>query len=407
MGGVPVSVADFLSTLIHDERALAYLLVDASLTLVRAGGNLKNYGLGALELGRPLSGQAAFLEGLLPLVETPLRLPSVELSCGRAADLHCYSDREGDWVVILDVTAERDEHRRYQQRAYDMTLLREREAQLNQQLATANQALAFSHRELQRLSEKLKEENLRLSAEVEVARQLQQMLLPTVQELDQIRELDIACFMLPADEVGGDYYDVLRYGDRTLIAIGDVTGHGLQSGVVMLMAQVGVRTLMASNETDPVRFFGVLNRTIHDNVARMGGDKSLSLAVLDYKNGEVRLSGQHEEIIVVRSGGEIDLVDTLELGFPIGLEDDISDFIHEKRIQLKPGDGMVLYTDGFTEAENPAGEQYGLERLCKIISRNWTNPAKAIMDAVVFEVRDFIDVQTIYDDLTLVVVKQK
>lgn len=239
MGGVPASVANFLSTLIYDERALAYLLVDASLTLVRAGGTLENYGLGALELGRPVCGQAAFLEGLLPLVETPFLLRSVELSCGRAADLHCYSDHEGDWVVLLDVTAARDEHRRYQQRAYDMTLLREREAQLNRQLATANQTLAFAHRELQRLSEKLKEDNLRLSAEVEVARQLQQMLLPTVQELDQIRELDIACFMLPANEVGGDYYDVLRYGDRTLIAIGDVTGHGLQSGVVMLMAQVG------------------------------------------------------------------------------------------------------------------------------------------------------------------------
>lgn len=84
------------------------------------------------------------------------------------------------------------------------------------------------------------------------------------------------------------------------------------------MAQVGVRALMASNETDPVRFFDVLNRTIHDNVARIGADTSLTLAVRDYKNGEVQLSGQHEEMVVVRGGGESDLVDTLELGFPIG-----------------------------------------------------------------------------------------
>ena len=59
----------------------------------------------------------------------------------------------------------------------------------------------------------------------------------------------------------------------------------------------------------------------------------------------------------------------------------------------------MLYADGFTEGENPTGEQYGPERLCKIISRNWTKPREAIIDAVVF------DVQTIYDDLTLVVVK--
>ena len=67
----------------------------------------------------------------------------------------------------------------------------------------------------------------------------------------------------------------------------------------------------------------------------------------------------------------------------------------------------MFYTDGFTEAERSTGEQYGPERLCKIISRNWTKPTEAIIDAVVFDMRDFIDVQTIYDDLTLVVVKQK
>jgi sigma-B regulation protein RsbU (phosphoserine phosphatase) len=67
---------------------------------------------------------------------------------------------------------------------------------------------------------------------------------------------------------------------------------------------------------------------------------------------------------------------------------------------------LLIYTDGFTEAESPT-EEHGPERLCKIISRNWTKPTEAIIDAVVFDVRDFIDVQTIYDDLTLVVVKQK
>ncbi|MGH6636102.1 MAG: PP2C family protein-serine/threonine phosphatase [Gammaproteobacteria bacterium] len=264
-----------------------------------------------------------------------------------------------------------------------------------------------SNKELKRLSEKLKEENLRLSAEVEVARQLQQMLLPTIQDLDQVRDLDIACFMQAADEVGGDYYDILQYGGRTVIAIGDVTGHGLRSGVVMLMAQVGVRALMTSDEGFPVRFFDVLNRTIHADIARMGGDKSLTLAVLDYKGGEVRMSGQHEEMIVVRRDGAIELVDTLELGFPIGLDDDIARFIKEKRVQLRPGDGIVLYTDGFTEAENPNGEQYGLECLCKVIRENWAKPADAIKEAVVSDVRDFIDVQTVYDDLTLVVLKQR
>jgi len=123
----------------------------------------------------------------------------------------------------------------------------------------AAETIEWNNQELRRLSEKLKRENLRLSTEVEVARQIQLMLLPPARELDRIQHLDIACFMEPADEVGGDYYDILQYGGRTLIAIGDVTGHGLHSGIVMLMVQVSVRALAVSNETDPVQFLDTVS----------------------------------------------------------------------------------------------------------------------------------------------------
>ena len=407
MFDLPASVASSLCSLITTERAPAYLIVDGSLTLRGAGGSLQNYGLEALALGCPATEQAVFLEGLLPFGETPLVMKAVEMPSGRAADLHFHPAQEGGWILLLDCTAERAETQRLQQWAYDMTLLRQREARLKEELAVAFAALERSNEELKRLSVKLEEENLRLSAELEVARRLQEMLLPTPEELRNAQHVDVACFMQPAAEVGGDYYDVLQYGGHTFIAIGDVTGHGLHSGVVMLMAQVGVRALIASKDSDPVRFFQVLNRTLHDNIARMRGDRSLSLAVLDFKDGEVRVSGQHEQIIVVRRGGQVELVDTLDLGFPIGLYDDIASFVHEKKVRLGAGDGVVLYTDGFTEAENPAGEQYGLERLCEAVRLNWAKPVEAIKDAIVADVREFIDVQTVYDDLTLVVAKQK
>ncbi|HCA97976.1 MAG TPA: hypothetical protein DEP38_26245, partial [Cyanobacteria bacterium UBA9226] len=104
------------------------------------------------------------------------------------------------------------------------------------------------------LNEKLKAENIRLSAELEVTRKLQKMILPKQEELDAIEELEIAGFMEPADEIGGDYYDVFSENGRVKISIGDVTGHGLESGVVMLMTQTAVRTLQESNQTDPVQF---------------------------------------------------------------------------------------------------------------------------------------------------------
>ena len=255
--------------------------------------------------------------------------------------------------------------------------------------------------------EKLKEENLRLSAEIEITRRLQQMILPKTEELEQIKGLDIAGFMEPATDVGGDYYDVLNQNGRVKIGIGDVTGHGLESGVVMIMVQTAIRTLMTQNEGDPLKFLSVINRTIFDNVERINSDKNLTLSLLDYENNCLRLSGQHESLIVVRKGGEVEIIDTIDLGFPVGLEEDISDFLGETEILLNPGDVVVLYTDGITEAEDPQGEMYGLERLCEVVSQNWEQSAQEIKTAVINDVKQHIDTQTVYDDITLLVIKQK
>lgn len=265
---------------------------------------------------------------------------------------------------------------------------------------------------MQKQNERLQAENLRLNTELAVTQRLQQMILPKVQELQEIEGLEIAGYMEPADEVGGDYYDVLHHNGHVKIGIGDVTGHGLESGVLMLMTQMGVRTLLTQDESNPVQFLDVLNRTLYNNVQRMGIDKSLTLALLDYHplpegGGHLWASGQHEELIVVRRGGEIERVDTLDLGFPVALDDDIADFIGRHQVELEPGDGVVLYTDGITEAENAANEQYGLERLCETIHRHWAEPADAIKTAVIDDVRRFIGEQTVFDDITLLVLKQQ
>ncbi len=155
MEGLPATVAEQLQALTYRERAVAYLQVDAELTLVCAGGNLEAYGLSALCLGEPAAEQAFFLEGLLPPVETPYVVPSMELASGRVADLHFFLDDDTWWVVLLDVSAERDAARRMQQKAYDMTLAQEREAQLNRRLEAANAALLATQRELEASREAL------------------------------------------------------------------------------------------------------------------------------------------------------------------------------------------------------------------------------------------------------------
>src|SRR6266700_2212374 len=126
-----VTLGDRVVHLILWDLAVAWLYVDDALALIGAGGCLEAYGLGALSLGAPAVEQAAFLEGLLPLVETPWLFPSIELAVGRekgrVADLHFWRDEggagDGTWVLLLEVTSERDATRRLQQKAYDMTLL--------------------------------------------------------------------------------------------------------------------------------------------------------------------------------------------------------------------------------------------------------------------------------------------
>ncbi|WP_442957279.1 SpoIIE family protein phosphatase [Phormidium sp. CCY1219] len=267
--------------------------------------------------------------------------------------------------------------------------------------------LAAANEEISALNEMLKSENLRMSAELDVTRQLQQKMLPREEELQQIPDLEISGFMQPAEEVGGDYYDVLNYDGRVKIGIGDVTGHGLESGMLMVMVQTAVRTLLANQETDYVKFLTSINRTLYDNVVRMRTEKNLTLALLDYTDGVLQISGQHEEIIVVRSLGEIERVDTIDLGFPIGLDLEITDFIAQAEVQLNPGDGVVLYTDGITEAENLAGEQYGLERLCEVVSKNWHLSVEEIRQMAIKDLRRFIGEQKVFDDITIVVLKRR
>jgi class 3 adenylate cyclase len=152
---LPASLAERLRKLTYNERAVAYLQVDAALTLVGAGGHLDNYGLAAVRLGEPVVEQVYFLEGLLPLEESPYFVPSVELDSGRAADLHFHQDGATVWVVLLDVTAARDAARQMQQKAYEMTLLQEKEVQLNRRLESLNRDLEAANDFLVTISTKI------------------------------------------------------------------------------------------------------------------------------------------------------------------------------------------------------------------------------------------------------------
>jgi sigma-B regulation protein RsbU (phosphoserine phosphatase) len=257
------------------------------------------------------------------------------------------------------------------------------------------------------LNDRLKDENLRLSAELDVAKRLQLMVLPGKQELSSIKDLDIACMMSPADEVGGDYFDCFKSDGSVKFGIGDVTGHGLSAGVIMLMAQTAIKTISLMGERNMKKFLSLVNKVLYSNIERITEDRSMTLSLLDYKNRTYTITGQHETVILCRKNGRIELKDTKDLGIFVGFEPDISDFIGEIKFNLDPGDLLVLYTDGVTEAVNENREEFGLTRLCDAVAENHTLPSTAILEKIVDRLQAFIGKAVVYDDFSLMVIKQK
>ena len=266
--------------------------------------------------------------------------------------------------------------------------------------------LEAANQQISALNQRLKAENVRLAAELDVAQRLQLMVLPQARELRAVKGLEIAGCMRPAQEVGGDYYDVLQSDGATKIGIGDVTGHGLESGVLMIMVQTAVRTLVAAEEKDPERFLSIVNKVLYENIQRINLDRNVTLSLLDYRDGALKLTGQHEEVIVVRAAGQLERIDTMTLGFPVGLEFDISQFISHVELKLEPRDVVVLFTDGITEAEDDQAQPFGVEGLCRVVRDNHLASAETIKDAIIAAVVSHVGGNKTYDDMTVVVLKK-
>jgi len=173
------------------------------------------------------------------------------------------------------------------------------------------------------------------------------------------------------------------------------------------MVQTAVRALLDSGINEASEFLTILNHTIYNNIQRMGTDKNLTLSLIDYQAQQLRITGQHEELLLVHQDSQIEQIDTFNLGFPVGVIHDISHLVSQMEIKLHAGEGIVLYTDGITEARNDNNELYGLKRLCETISDHWHLSAKAIQQAVITDVQQFIGQQKVLDDITLLVLKQK
>lgn len=225
-----------------------------------------------------------------------------------------------------------------------------------------------------------------LESELAIAQRIQTSILPRDLSMPG---MEIAAVMQTATEVGGDYYDLVPTDDGGCwIGIGDVSGHGLNAGLVMLMIQSGLAPLMTSDSwVDPARLLCVLNRAIYENVhCRLQRDDYVTLSLFRFfADGRFLVAGAHEEILVWRAGtGQCEQIETP--GTWIGMVERIESATNSREGHLADGDVMVLFTDGIVEARGPDGEQFGLRRLMDIITAEHVQPVgelcRRVLEAV-------------------------
>jgi serine phosphatase RsbU (regulator of sigma subunit) len=372
MEGLPRNLAERLENLIFSERSVAYLEIDADFVLVGAGGHLGNYGLAEVRTGEPVIEQAFFLEGLLPIVEDPYFVPSVELASGRSADLHFHLDRETTWLLLLDVTTERDASRRVQQKAYDMTLLQEREALLNQRLEAANAALLVTQRQLEAARDAVQAELRRKQVELGEARTLQLALAPPAFR-GTVGGWPVAIDVVlePAKEVGGDLVDYFSIGDDLLVLLlGDVSGKGAAAALMMARTHALFRGM--AGLPDAPQLFRSPEKVLHQvNTILARGNAhcmfvTFLIAVFDGATNLVSyVRAGHLPPLLRRASGAVDELDALG-GPPLGLLEDA--IYTSANVRLQSGDQLLIITDGITEAMNPAEQFFGDDRVAEVVA---------------------------------------
>jgi hypothetical protein len=248
-------------------------------------------------------------------------------------------------------------------------------------------------------------ERQRLKQELDVARHVQMSFLP--KENPVLNGIDIASTCIPAFEVGGDYYDFIHLGqDKLGIIIGDVSGKGTQAAFYMTLTK-GFLKAIAKQTESPSEVLTKMNELFYENVER-GRFISMIYAIVDLKEMKIKIArAGHNPIIFHDDAGNINLINPD--GIALGLEKGplFSKVITEHEENLNPGKTFIFYTDGFSEAVNKKGEEYGLERMFDV-ARNYNQySATQLQDKLIEDINKFIGKAKQHDDMTMVIVKIK
>jgi serine phosphatase RsbU (regulator of sigma subunit) len=207
--------------------------------------------------------------------------------------------------------------------------------------------------------------------------------------------------MRPAAQVGGDYYDVLSVDGVEWVLIGDVSGHGVPAGLVMMMFQTAVRTTLQANpRMEPDELLALVNRALTANIRRLGENKYMTVSALRRVDGGFRFAGMHQDLLVFRA--KTKTVEEIEtIGTWLGVDENIGDLMQVRDCDLGPGDALLLYTDGLTEATKD-GSILDNSGLVSLFERHGSRCAGEILNGVL----GALDDRVVEDDVSAIVIKR-
>ncbi len=262
------------------------------------------------------------------------------------------------------------------------------------------------HRAIDQMAAELQEqqkqllEQQRYRQELEMGTRIQQSMLPQTPPV--IDGVDIAFYLKPADEVGGDYYDLVPLDEtRLAVAIGDVNGHGLGAALLMAMAKSAFH-MQVGRDPDAATVITGLNEMVFSATAERRF-MTFFYALIDLQERRIHYTnaGHHYPYQLQADDGR--LISLKPSAYPLGVRPNTQFPVREGSIG--PGDVLVFYTDGIIEAKNPQGDEFGFERLEALIWQHQRQCAEKMREAILASLREFQAGQSQDDDVTLMVLK--
>lgn len=248
-------------------------------------------------------------------------------------------------------------------------------------------------------------DRLRITQEFDVARGVQAQLLPSA--APNSPGLDVAGLCVPANEVGGDYFDYFDLKDGRLgIAVGDVSGKGVGAAIYMTLTKSYMVT-QTRKATDPALVLSRVNDHLRRNLAR-GTFVTMAYAIVDGKSRQIAYArAGHNPPLLIRADGDGDFLSAPGVTLGAVASGTLDGILRVESVEARPGDLLLLYTDGVTEAMDVRGDEYGDDRLiafARNIARTSATAAD-VVNALLRDVRTFAGRAQQHDDITLVAVR--